>query len=176
MIISSFSFHFRSSYMIYYFHISLTRKIKVQVNKNKHSLHGLQSAWSGFQHDQLDMGCAKGSCSHICQNWNSALVLKMSQRTLSIATGSQIGETHLKRSVDYDIKVLTSLTIKRIMGTGQCARHHFRYNYHGYKRMIGRKSQHVVSASFSLRKGWFWREVVKNIWTMFYKFLISGTG
>ena len=122
------------------------------------------------------MECAKGSCSHICQNWHSALVLKMSQRTLSLATGSQIGETHLKRSVDYDVKALTSLTIKRIMGTGQKASVPdaalvtiTRVN----KRMIGRKSQHVVSASFSLRKGWFWRELVKTIWTMFYKFLIS---
>ena len=122
------------------------------------------------------MGCAKGSFSHICQNWNSGLVLKMSQRTLSIATGSQIGETHLKRSVDYDIKALTSLTIKIIMGTGQkasVADTAFVIIIMVYKRMIGRKSQHVVSASFSLCKGWFWREVVKNIWTMFYRFLIS---
>lgn len=122
------------------------------------------------------MGCAKGSCSHICQNWNSALVLKMSQRTLSIATGCQIGETHLKRSVDYDIKALTSLTIQRIMGTGQKASvpdTAFVTIIMVNKRMIGRKSQHVVSASFSLRKGWFWRELLKTIWTMFYKFLIS---
>ena len=82
----------------------------------------------------------------------------MSQRTLSIATGSQIGETHLKRSVDYDIKALTSLTIKIIMGTGQkasVADTAFVTIIMVYKRMIGRKSQHVVSASFSLCKGWF---------------------